>query len=769
MGSLDDLPRDRVLIGDYAEPAYLAYAVMSVKERALPMVQDGQKPVQKRILYSMWNAGQKSDAKHVKCARVVGDVLGRLHPHGDSSVYDAMVRLAQEFTLRYPLMDGQGNFGSLDGDSAAAMRYTEIRLSPIAELLLAEVNSGTVDFIDNYDGSFQEPSVLPARLPFALLNGAAGVAVGMACTLPSHNLREVAAACIAWLRNPEISVAELLSHMPGPDFAGGGKLISAPSDILSAYESGRGTLRARAHYEIEELARGQWQLVFTQFPPDCSARKVLQDLDALADPKLKDPKKDKLKPEQVATRALVLSLIDAARDESDKNTAVRLVIEPKTSKIDKDELLAFLFANTCLEVSVPLNLTVVGRDGNPARKNLQQLIGEWAQFRFDTVTRRSQHRLQEVNDRLHILAGRQIALLHIDEVIRVIRESDEPKSALMASFGLTEIQAQDILEIRLRQLARLEWIKLEKEIEGLNKEKAGLEKLLGSETAMKAQIIKEISADAAKYGDDRRTLLEEALPASAGTKAPTVADEPITVILSKNGWLRARVGHNVDLAQLTFKPGDSLMASIETRTVHPLVFLDHQGRAYSVLAADAPTGRGDGVPITSLLEVQNGGKLRHMLSADPQQKYLFAGRNGYGFISELQNLVARPKAGKAFLTLDDGEEPMPPLPLPENAAELQLAVGSSAGRLLIFPLGEMKALDKGKGVKLANLETGATLSTVLLMSGAPIKLCLQVRGRELAYNLTGEDYLRHCGKRAGKGALLPKQGTLIGEWPEPQK
>ena len=388
MGNLNDFPENSVLIDAQAERDYLTYAIMSVKERALPQVEDGQKPVQKRILYSMWSAGQKPEAKHVKSARVVGEVLGKLHPHGDSSVYDAMVRLAQDFTVRYPLMDGQGNFGSLDGDRPAAFRYTEIRLAPIADLLLSEVERGTVDFLDNYDGTSREPRVLPARLPFTLLNGASGIAVGMACEIPSHNLKEVAAACVAYLKKPTLSIADLFTYLPGPDFPGGAKLISSAADIQAAYTAGSGSLRVRGLYEIEELARGQWQLVFTQFPPGCSAKKVLQELDDVADPKVKDPKKDKLNVKQISLKQLTLSMIDAARDESDKSTKVRLVIEPRTSKVDRAELIAFLFANTSLETSVGINFTVVGLDSNPNRKNILQLVAEWAEFRFTCVTRR---------------------------------------------------------------------------------------------------------------------------------------------------------------------------------------------------------------------------------------------------------------------------------------------------------------------------------------------------------------------------------------------
>ncbi len=764
MGNLNDFPENTVLIDEQAERDYLTYAIMSVKERALPQVEDGQKPVQKRILYSMWNAGQKPDAKHLKSARVVGEVLGKLHPHGDSSVYDAMVRLAQEFTVRYPLMDGQGNFGSLDGDRAAAFRYTEIRLAPIADLLLSEVERGTVDFLDNYDGTSREPRVLPARLPFTLLNGASGIAVGMACEIPSHNLKEVAAACVAYLKKPNMSVAELCTYLPGPDFPGGGKLISSAADIQAAYASGSGSLRVRAQFEYEVLARSQWQIVITQFPPGCSAKKVLQELDEIADPKVKDPKKDKLSPKQVSLKQLTLSLIDAARDESDKTTPVRLVIEPRTSKVDRAELIAFLFANTSLETSVGINFTVVGLDANPNRKNILQLVSEWAEFRFTCVTRRCQYRLNDVVDRLHILDGRKIAFLHIDKVIKVIRESDEPKAALMSQFGLTEIQAQDILEIRLRQLAKLEWIKIENEMKALATEKDELERLLSSDALMRKLIIKEIEADAKLYGDARRTQIIEEAPSSATTKAPAVVDEPVTILLSKNGWLRARPGHGLDLTQVNFKTGDALSGAIETRSTYPVVFIDSKGRAYSIQASDAPTGRGDGVPVTSLIELQDGAKLCHMLSGDPETKYIFAGDAGYGFYTALKNLVARPRAGKAFLSLDENELPLSPLVLPQDLSGLWLGCASDAGRFVVFALDEIKELPKGKGVKLISLDKNAKTCGLLTFSGNKLPLNLAVRGRNFKLVLEGEELEKHRGHRAAKGVYLPKKGLVVGKF-----
>ncbi|HMY79157.1 MAG TPA: DNA topoisomerase IV subunit A, partial [Thauera aminoaromatica] len=484
---------------------YLAYAMSVVKSRALPQVEDGLKPVQRRILFAMNEMRLSSTSKHVKSARVVGDVIGKYHPHGDSSVYDAMVRVAQDFSLRYPLVDGQGNFGSRDGDSAAAMRYTECRLTPIAELLLSEIDRGTVDFIPNYDGAFEEPQLLPARLPFVLLNGASGIAVGMATEIPPHNLREVAEATCHLIRHPEATLDDVLAMLPGPDFPGGGQLISTPQTIREAYATGRGSLRLRARWKIEELARGQWRAIVEELPHGVSAAQVLSEIETLTNPQPRAGKKE-VSQEQKNLRQLVLGALDTVRDESSDKAPVRIVLEPKSSRQNRDEFMAVLLAHTSLETSASVNMTMIGRDGRPQQKNLVQILREWIDFRYVTVERRTRHRLDEVDRRIHILEGRMIAFLHIEEVIRVIRESDEPKPALIAAFGLSDVQAEDILEIRLRQLARLEGFKIEKELAELKDERAGLQHLLDSRAAMTKLILKEIQDDARKYGDDRRTL-----------------------------------------------------------------------------------------------------------------------------------------------------------------------------------------------------------------------------------------------------------------------
>ena len=548
-------------LGAYARMAYLEYALSVVKGRALPDICDGQKPVQRRILYSMSRMGLgfggangAVGARPVKSARVVGDVLGRFHPHGDQAAYDALVRMAQDFSQRYPLIDGQGNFGSRDGDGAAAMRYTEARLSRITSLLLDELDEGTVDFQANYDGSTLEPKQLPARLPFALLNGASGIAVGLATEIPSHNLREVAHTCIALIKNPKLTDAELLELLPGPDYPGGGHIISNPQEIADAYRSGRGSLKVRARWSIEELARGQWQLVVNTLPPGVSSQRVLEEIEELTNPKVKAGKKA-LSSEQNLLKATVLSVLDVVRDESSKDAPVRLVFEPKTRTTQQSELIQVLLSHTSLETSSSINLTSIGIDGRPVQKSIRTMFEEWISFRQTTVQRRSQFRLDKVLDRIHILEGRQLVLLNIDEVIAIIRQSDEPKEALIARFKLSERQADDILDIRLRQLARLEAIKIEQELKTLREEREKLEEILASAAVQRRLMVKEIEADAKLFGDDRRTLIQADKRSSVEVK---IIDEPVTVVISDKGWVRARSGHGHDPSGFVFKAGDTL-------------------------------------------------------------------------------------------------------------------------------------------------------------------------------------------------------------------
>ena len=740
---------ESLTLATFAERAYLDYAVSVVKGRALPDVCDGQKPVQRRILYAMSELGLSAAAKPRKSAAVVGDVLGKLHPHGDQSVYDALVRMAQDFSLRYPLIDGQGNFGSRDGDGAAAMRYTEARLTPISRLLLDEIGMGTVDFQPNYDGSTEEPRLLPARLPFLLLNGASGIAVGMATEIPSHNLREVAQAAVALIRNPRLSHDELMTLMPGPDYPGGGQIISSPAAISDIYANGRGSLKVRARWKIEELARGQWQAVVTELPPGASTQRVLEEIEELTNPKVKLGKKA-LSPEQLAMKQTVLAMLDTVRDESGRDAPVRLVFEPKSKNQDQAEFMQTLLAHTSLESGAAINLVMIGGDGRPRQKSLLNILNEWIAFRFTTITRRSSFRLQKVEDRIHILEGREAVLLNIDEVIRIIRQSDEPKPALMAAFNLSERQADDILEIRLRQLARLEAIKIQQELAELRKEKSSLQDLLENPSSMKRLVIREIEADGKQFGDARRTLIEEAERASAEQK---VIDEPVTVIISQRGWVRARGGHGHDAGQFTFKSGDALYAAYECRTVDNMVALGSNGRAYSVPVAALPNARGDGVPVTTLVDVASGSRLLHYFAGPGDTPLLLASTAGYGFIAKASDLVSRNRNGKAFMTLEEGDEPLPPKVIAEKASAL--ACLSGLGRLLVFGLDELKVLSAGRGVILMDLEPKEKLLAAQPVSQRGVIVTGIGRGgkdQEVALSASG--LAPHIGKRARKGKAL---------------
>ena len=711
-------------LGRYAQRAYLEYALSVVKGRALPDVCDGQKPVQRRILYSMSRMGlgfsgpnNNTGAKPVKCARVVGDVLGRYHPHGDSAAYEALVRMAQDFSQRYPLIDGQGNFGSRDGDGAAAMRYTEARLAKITSLLLDEIDEGTVDFQPNYDGSTEEPKQLPARLPFALLNGASGIAVGMATEIPSHNLREVADACVALIKNPKLSDEDLLQCLPGPDYPGGGQIISSASDIADAYRTGRGSLKVRARWVIEDLARGQWQLVVNELPPGVSSQRVLEEIEELTNPKVKAGKKA-LSADQTQLKATVLAVLDVVRDESSKDAPVRLVFEPKTSRIEQQELITTLLAHTSLETSSSINLTMVGIDGRPVPKSMREMLTEWIEFRSATILRRSQHRLSKVVDRIHILEGRQLVLLNIDEVIAIIRQSDEPKQALMERFKLSERQAEDILDIRLRQLARLEAIKIEQELKALRDEQTQLEEIVGNPTALRRLMIKEIEADAKVFADPRRTLIQAEKKAVAEVK---VIDEPVTVVVSEKGWVRARNGHGHDPAGFAFKAGDALYGTFECRTVDTLIVWgspkDKVGRVYSVPVASLPGARGDGQPITTLIELDSGTQPLHYFAGPANAALLISGSGGYGFLATVEAMVSRQKGGKAFITLGDGETVCAPshAAFGSGAQPTQPAThvccASAGGRILTFDIAELKMMDKGgRGLMLIDLEAKDSLA-----------------------------------------------------------
>ncbi|HTO43563.1 MAG TPA: DNA topoisomerase IV subunit A [Burkholderiales bacterium] len=741
-------------LGRYASTQYLQYAIATVKDRALPRVADGQKPVQARILYSMWETGTRAGTKRVKSAAVVGEVLKSFHPHGDVSVYDALVRLAQDFTVRYPLIDGEGNFGSRDGDEAAAYRYTEARLTRFAEVVLAEVDQGTVDFLPNYDGTRQEPAVLPARLPIVLLNGASGIAVGMATEIPPHNLNEVAQAAIAMIREPDLSIAGVMRHIKGPDFPGGGQIITPRAELKDAYTSGRGSVRVRARWTIERLARSQWQLVVHELPPGTSARKVLEEVDAITNPQPKAGKKS-LTPEQQREKQLVLSMLDAGersvRDESDRTHPVRLVFEPRTSKVDEDEFINLLLAKTSLETNAPLNMVVVGLDGRPMGKNLRDALAEWVTFRFATVTRRTQHKLNQVLDRIHVLEGRMLVLLNVDKVIRIIRNAEEPKAALIKAFQLSERQAEDILDMRLRMLAKLEHIKIEQELEQQRKEQKALEKILSNRKALEDLVVGEIEADAQSFGDKRRTKIEEA--EKAEVEAPVI-DDPVTVIFSRKGWVRARQGWGVDPAALSFKEGDELLTLIACRTVDPVVFLDSKGRTYTVQAGELPPGRGDGAPASSLVDVQEGAHIMYVVAGKPDTSVLVASTGGHGFVSKIADMMSTRRAGREFMSIDEGETPVQPF-MYEPAERSYVAAAAAGGRMLLFPLQELKYMSKGRGMVVMGLADGEKLVAVAVSDQPRLFVFGTAKGKEKEIELADQKLWHYAGQRARMGRVLP--------------
>lgn len=743
---------EKLTLAHFASHAYLEYAMSVVKGRALPAIGDGQKPVQRRILFDMHEMGLgRPEAKTVKSARVVGDVLGKYHPHGDTAAYDAMVRMAQDFNMRYPLVLGQGNFGSRDGDGAAAMRYTEARLTKISRLLLDEINEGTVDFVPNYDGAFQEPQMLPARLPFVLLNGSSGIAVGMATEIPSHNIKEVAAACLMLLDNPQATLDDILTVLPAPDFPMGGQLISKKEDIREAYRTGRGTLKVRARYTFEEMQRGHWRLIVTELPPNTSAQRVLNEVGEITNPKIR-PGKKTLSAEQQQAKAAMLALLDTVRDESDKQTPTRLVFEPKTKNVDRNEFVNALLAQTSLECNVSMNLVMVGSDGKPRQKNLIDILNEWLAFRVQTVRRRTQFRLQKTIDRIHIMEGRHLVYLNLDEVIAIIRDSDDPKQALLARFPLSEIQVEDILEIRLRQLARLVGIKIEAELAELNKTKNSLERLLGSEKLLNNLVAKEIAQDAAEFGDDRRTLIEEA---SRAEMTQAVVDEPVTVVISQKGYVRCRTGHGHDASVMTYKMGDAFAVSFECRTTDQMVAVSNTGRVYTLAVSDLPSARGDGLPVNSFIDLEKGASIVGYCVAKPEDRVVLATSDAMGFICQFKDLFARVRAGKNFIKVSDKETKILP---PQVVAPDQtlLACLSEQGRLLIYDINEVRTLPGGgKGVSLMDLNLTESLLVAKPIDAEGVLVTGIGRGgkdREYAVKKAILEY--HMGHRARKGKQL---------------
>ena len=752
-----DTDCDELTLAYFASRAYLEYAISVVKGRALPDVCDGMKPVQRRILYAMKRLGLNPDVKTVKSARVVGEVLGKYHPHGDSAAYDAMVRLAQDFTMRYPLVQGQGNFGSADGDGAAAMRYTEVRLSKYADLLLGELDKGTVKFIPNYDGTHKEPVLLPARLPVLLLNGSSGIAVGMATEIPSHNLTEVGEAAIEVIRNPEITTDELLEIVKGPDFPGGAQVISSASDIKNVYRSGYGNLQVRATYHFEELSRGQWQLVFDSVPYKVSVMKVMSELEALTNPKAPQGKKS-LTAKQQQDKQLIMNVMSGMRDESSAEAPVRLVIDPKSKSIDREELVSTILSKTSLETSCKFNLVVIGIDGKPRQKGLKDILSEWVSFRLRTVRARSQTSLNEAEARIHTLEGRLIVLVDIEEVIRIIRGADDPKKELMTHFGLSDTQAEDILEIKLRQLASLDEVKLRKELEKLRNEAERLRGLLTDEKKLRREVTKEIRQDIDTYGDERRTLIEEAKVASI---AKQVIDEPVTVIVSEKGFLRSRQGHGFDARAMNFKLGDKYRCSMECRSVDNLYILSNTGRIYSIPVSSLPSARGEGTHVSAFVQFQDGDVPFDYICGAPDTVLLFTSDAAMGFFCKMSDLAVRQRGGKSFFILD-GAKPLPvqvSTPLTGWIAAL-----SSSGRLVVFTTDELRALSSGgKGTTIMALQDDEKLVAAVPISPNGVVVVGKGRGGKIQELLVGprsiEDYRTRRGR---KGRFVEAKWEFLG-------
>ena len=720
---------------DYTEQAYLDYSMYVVLDRALPHIGDGLKPVQRRIVYAMSELGLSATSKHKKSARTVGDVIGKFHPHGDSACYEAMVLMAQPFSYRYPLIDGQGNFGSPDDPkSFAAMRYTESRLTAYAKTLLSELGMGTVEWSPNFDGTLQEPAMLPARLPNVLLNGSMGIAVGMSTDIPPHNLREVVSACIRLLEQPKATTAELCEHVRAPDYPTEAEIITPAEELLQMYESGTGSVKMRAVWEQEN-----GEIVITALPHQVSPAKVLEQI-----------------AQQMQARKL--PMVEDLRDESDHEDPTRLVIVPRSNRVDMEQLMNHLFATTDLERNYRVNLNVIGVNGKPQILGLRALLKEWLGFRMDTVVRRLNHRLDQVVDRLHILEGLLVAYLNIDEVIYIIRHEDKPKPVLMARFKLTGTQAEAILELKLRHLAKLEEMKIRDEQDVLADERSEIETLLGSKARLKTLIKNELLADAEQYGDERRSVLVERDAAQALREEDLVPSEPVTVILSKSGWVRAAKGHDVDASTLNYRAGDEFQHAAYGRSNEQAVFLDSRGRAYSLSAHTLPSARGLGEPLTSRFTLQAGERFLWTLCGNAQQSIVLASSFGYGFVTELGNLHSRMKAGKALLSVPAGAQPVMPALVKAEGDNL-VVCATSEGYLLAFPLEEVPELTKGKGNKLINVPTkrlkaGEESMVGLAVMGEKDELLVWAGQRYLRMGLKDIEHVR--GDRAHRGRKLPR-------------
>ncbi len=727
---------EQIALKDYAERAYLDYSMYVVLDRALPFVGDGLKPVQRRIVYAMSDLGLGATAKPRKSALTVGEVLGKYHPHGDSACYEAMVLMTQPFSYRYPLITGQGNFGSPDDPkSFAAMRYTEAKLTPIAELLLQELGQGTVDFAPNYDGTQQEPSWLPARVPHVLLNGSTGIAVGMATDIPPHNLREIVSACIRLLDDPEASVADLCEHVLGPDYPTTAEIITPRADLVAMYTTGTGSVRARATYVRED-----GNIVITALPYQVSPSKIIEQLAA-------------------QMRAKKLPMIEDLRDESDHENPIRLVLVPRSNRIDADEIMPHLFATTDLEKSFRVNLNMIGLDGRPQVKNLKQILTEWLRFRTDTVTRRLQHRLGKVERRLHLLEGLRIAYLNLDEVIRIIRTEEDPKPVLMARFGLSEEQTDYILETRLRQLARLEEMKINGERDALEEERARINVLLNSKARLKTLIKDELREDAKAFGDERRSPLVARAVAQALDESALVASEPVTIVLSEKGWVRAAKGHDIDAAGLSYREGDAFLASVKGRTTQNVAFIDSTGRSYSAPAHTLPSARGNGEPLSGRFGLPAGARIDALVAADPATRLVLASDLGYGFVTRFENLLANKKAGKQLMNLDDKARVLAPALVADSARD-RIVVATTAGHLLMFSVAELPELDNGgKGNKLVEipkpkLSAGERVAGIAVVAEGKGEVTIYAGQRKLV--LRWADLVEYGGGRATRGNLLPR-------------
>jgi len=725
---------EKLPLSHFTEKAYLDYSMYVILDRALPNIGDGLKPVQRRIVYAMSELGLSATAKFKKSARTVGDVLGKFHPHGDSACYEAMVLMAQPFSYRYPLIEGQGNWGAPDDPkSFAAMRYTEARLSPYAKLLLSELGQGTVEWQPNFDGTMEEPRTLPARVPNVLLNGATGIAVGMATDIPPHNLREVVTACIRLIEEPKATVAELCEHVLGPDYPTGAEIITPRDELLKIYESGNGSVRMRARWEYL-----QGEVVVHELPYQVSGSRVL---------------------EQIAgqMRNKKLPWVEDLRDESDHENPTRLVIVPRSNRIDIERMMSHLFASTDLERTYRVNLNVIGINGRPQVRNLREMLKEWLEYRFETVRRRLEFRLGKVRDRLHLLEGLLIAFLNIDEVIHIIRTEDEPRPVLMKRFDLTEVQADYILDTRLRQLARLEEMKIRAEQEELEKERETLEKTLGSKARMKTLIRKELQADAEEYGDDRRSVIVERAAAEALDETELAPSEPVTVVLSEKGWVRSAKGHEIDAAGLNYKAGDSYLDSARMRSNQQAVFLDSTGRSYALQAHTLPSARGQGEPLTGRLSPPSGARFVSVLGGDPEQWYLVASDAGYGFRVQLKDLLANKKGGKAALNVPKHAGVLVPAPI--ESEEDRLVAITSDGRMLTFPVAELPALSRGKGNKIIGINSKKlatreefVIAIACVPQGGSLKA---ISGkRHVSFKLA--DLEAYAGERGRRGNKLPR-------------